>query len=880
MNRRMRTLAALMAFAVAGVMGVATRTHAQSITTGAISGTITDPAGKKLSGVQISIDSGQMDVTNASGAFTITDILPGAHTVKASLVGYQTIVAENVVVTQDLTTTVNLQFERRETISTGVQTVVAPLIHKNQTPTLYTVTSKEEQLVRSQPNNLYQYPGALISQPGIVPDAQGYPTVRGSKTDEINYMVDGISVTRTSNNGFGSNLVTVGLDRLNVYTGGYRAELGSAIGGVVNAVVKTGASIRGAAVEASTGSWNYTGLVYEQGNVEKNGFNWYVSGNFFRTGFEKNLQIADLPVSADVVAKFVQPVGKRDRVTALLTTGVEHYYYNVNDPRSGQPWAGTYQSIHSERFDEATNSFVPTTPQQDDSPQGYSIGSLTLSHSFTSASNVTLQGYNFKTRGNISALSPWVNEALITHDNLGGGRLDYANQLSSNLSVRFGGEFLDADNYQRLIADPQYGSPDFYNRFRNAGTTDQNAFVSTTWKPSARLTADLGVRYDSRTFHRNITLDEINLGQATTRAADLAVLAKTGYDPKVDITTPRLGATYQLGAKTLLKASGGRYIQMPGSNFIERAWIPANGQGTRADGSSNNTYSRTSRKVFDLQPQTSDGVDVGIEQQLGSRLGLAITPFYRKIQHEVVNGPVYQADGTKLPGGSAYQSIGHGHAKGVETKFEMRESKGLSGWITYTLQSSKNNNPGESAAAAVDTSPGIIDAEHRVDYDQKHTIYVVGQYRKGNFEINPMLELGSGYPWGGQLGDGTDPAGNPDGRYAINPSGASVPILVNGQLQSLDVNPYNTGWHKNLSVTFRLFNDKAKSSFYFVQVQNITNSKDVTSKTIQDPGTGALTGYVPTPVTVNGTNYPGYVTYQTYSIVPPIFVLVGVHKTF
>jgi len=704
-------------------------------------------------------------------------------------------------------------------------------------------------------------------------------------------MVDGISVTKPSDNGFGSNLVTVGLDRMNLYTGGYRAELGSAIGGVVNAVVKNGASIRGASVEASTGSWNYSGLVYEQGNVEKNGFNWYVSGNFFRTAYEKNLQIAELPISADAIAKFIQPIGK-DRVTVLLNTGVEHYYNPVNDPRTGEPWGGSAQGIHTERFDEATNSFVPTAAQQDNQPQGYSIGSLTYSHPFTSTSNLSLQGYNMKTGFTVNALSPWNDYNYFTHDGIGGGRLDYSSQFSNQIQFRVGGEQIDSKNYQRIVEDPQYGAVlDFYNRFRGADTTDQNAYISTTIKPSSRLTADLGVRYDSRTYHRNITLDQIDMGRATTRAADLAVLADTGNDPKVDITTPRLGATYQLGAKTLLKASGGRYIQMPGSIFMERSFVAANDEPNNEDGSSTNYYANRFRKVFDLQPQTSDGVDVGIEQQIGSKLGLALTPFYRKIQHEVIYGPVQQADGSTLAGGSAYQSIGHGHVRGLETKLELRESNGLSGWITYTLQNAKNNSPGEQAAASLDTTPSLIDTEHRENFDQKHTIYVVGQYRKGNFEINPLLELGSGYPFGGSAGDGSNPSGVADPRYAQyydanDKTTYNVPILVNGKLQSLDVNPFNTGWHKNLTVTFRLYNDKQKSSYYFVEVQNITNSKDVTSKAIYDPMTGALTGYTPGTVTytdengVTQTSTHGSVQYAPYTRVPPIFVLLGVHKSF
>jgi len=215
-NRTFRTLAIVMALAVAGLLGVATRTHAQALTTGTISGTITDSAGKNLSGVQITIeDTGQSDITNANGYFLITEVLPGVHSLTASLVGFETVQATNITVTQELTTTVNLKLAQRSIRETGTTRVVAPLVRKNVTPTLYTVTSQEEQLVRSQPNNLYQYPGALISQPGIVPDADGYPTVRGSRITEVGYMLDGILIVEPASGGFATNLVTVGMDRMN-----------------------------------------------------------------------------------------------------------------------------------------------------------------------------------------------------------------------------------------------------------------------------------------------------------------------------------------------------------------------------------------------------------------------------------------------------------------------------------------------------------------------------------------------------------------------------------------------------------------------------------------------------------------------------------------
>jgi outer membrane receptor protein involved in Fe transport len=904
-KRTARALAALTALVLAGLMGVATRTHAQTLTTGTISGTVTDPAGKKLSGVQIAVDSGQMDVTNASGAFIITDILPGTHTVKASLVGFQSVTATNVVVTQDLTTSVNIQFQSVERTSTGTQTVIAPLIRKNVTPTLYTVTSKEEQMVRAQPNSLYQYPGALASQPGVVPDQDGYPTVRGSRQNEVGYMLDGIMVTSATDGQFATNIVTVGMDRMNVYTGGYRAELGSSIGGIINSVIKTGASMRGqAAVEAATGSWNHSALMYEQGNIEKNGFNWYVSGNFFRTNFEKNHQIDSLPASEDVVAKFIQPLSKKDRLALLFTQGFERYELPVNDPFTGTAWGKSDYSdgtlaTHTREWNEATKSFVPTAPTQDYSNQMYHIGSATWNHQFSPSTSLSGQYYAWNQHVDFNLLSPTNLTDQHTGSVKGAGKLDFSTQLSNALQVRVGGELLKSKNTQRVVFDvtdllqfqDEAGNniPVVQVRDNPADTKDANAYISTTWKPSGRLTADLGVRYDSREYTRKITLADIEQGRATTYAADLAVFNRTGTSPKYSATTPRFGLTYSLSNKTLLKGSVGRFAQFAPGSYLERNYhrnqydTPIEGYITEGQ----NYYARRSRKVFDLKPEKVDSVDVGIEHQIGKNFGLAVTPYWRSTKDMFDYGQAYNADGTPKAGGLEWNNDARGHTRGVETKLQMRETRGLSGWVTYTYQEAKSTTtasfPGSGSA---DFAPDAV--EHRLDYDQKHTVYVVGTYSKGRFEINPMLELGSGYPWGGQPGDYFDQAaGEYNYGYTSGPNGEKMPILVDGRVQSLDVNPYNTGWHKNLNVTFRLYTDKAKSSYYFLQIQNLTRSNDTTAKYWQDPNGSALmnpVSGVTTYIDENGqtqtTTPAGYAAYGTYTKVPPIFVLMGVRQTF
>jgi hypothetical protein len=858
---------------------------AQILQTGTLVGVVTDAAGRPVSGVQIRVtDAAILDVTDASGRFSIVGMSPGPHTVEATLVGYKPVQANSVFITQDLTTNITLMLLERSVAASGIQTVTVPMVHRNVTPTLYTVTSREEDLVRGQPVNLYQYPGAAISQPGVVPDADGFPTIRGSRRLNVGYMLDGILLSQPSSGEFSTNLVTVGMDRMNVYTGGYRAEMGGAMGGFINATVKTGASMRGAAVETATGSWGFANIVYEQGNVEKNGFNWYVSGNAYRTGLEKNPAWSDIPVSADFIAKAIQPFGKNDRVTLLYTNGYARQSVPLNDPSTGRPWSGG-TPIHTLEFRDATDSWANVAPTQDYLNQGHSIGSLTWAHSLSAARNLSAQVYGWDRSHAVNAESDfdgfWDSKL---HDRLAAGRLDYTDQTHAGLAFRGGAELIAGSNWDRLA---RYGEPDStpgaYLRIRDANTTDLNGFLTVTAKPTERLTADLGARYDSRTYHRQITDAEIAMGRSSTNptkdvlGADLAVLAHTGRNPKYDAVSPRVGMAYSANPATVFKASAGRYVQFAPADYIENIYIPI----TDADGGGNpNYYPLKSRKVFDVKPEKVDSLDVGVERQIGSSTSLAVTPFLRHITDMIDRGPAVGYDGSAVAG-PAFSNLAHGHSKGVESKLTLRERKGFSGWITYTYQVAKANAVG-SAIGNGYVDVDRPDDEFRMDYDQRHTLYVVGSYRHASFEFNPMLEYGSGYPYG-QVGDGEQ-----GGSYAVSPvTGADLPILVDGKLQSTSPQPYNTGRHMNLSATFRHYTDEKKTSYYFVQIQNILNSQDVTARAWQNPYTGSnAQGYVPGPTTYvdeNGktvTNVEGHFEYKPWTRVPPVFVLVGVRRAF
>jgi hypothetical protein len=81
--------------------------------TGKIAGKVTDAqTGEPIVGVNVVVEGTYLGAaTDFDGNYTIINVPPGVYRVKASAIGYKTVVKENVRVSIDLTTRVDFQLE-------------------------------------------------------------------------------------------------------------------------------------------------------------------------------------------------------------------------------------------------------------------------------------------------------------------------------------------------------------------------------------------------------------------------------------------------------------------------------------------------------------------------------------------------------------------------------------------------------------------------------------------------------------------------------------------------------------------------------------------------------------------------------------------------
>ncbi len=207
-------------------------------TTGKITGKITQKGtGDPLPSAIVRIvgeNSGA--ATDTEGRFIILNVKPGTYTLRASMVGYSEGGLQGIVVRADLTTTVNFELSEG---SIQLDEVVAQaerrMINKDETSRTAIVnaqTFSDLPVVSAQ--------DMVGLQAGFVTGSDGELHARGGRGGEVAYLVDGVPVRDPLSGSYSGQVDRYAIEELQVLTGGFNAEYGQALSGIVNIVTKEG----------------------------------------------------------------------------------------------------------------------------------------------------------------------------------------------------------------------------------------------------------------------------------------------------------------------------------------------------------------------------------------------------------------------------------------------------------------------------------------------------------------------------------------------------------------------------------------------------------------------------------------------------------------
>ncbi|MGP8320560.1 MAG: TonB-dependent receptor, partial [Methanosarcinaceae archaeon] len=207
-------------------------------TSGKIAGRVIDKTTKEpLAGVNVIISNTMLGAsTDENGEFFILNIAPGVYEVQFLYVGYTANIIKNVNVQVDLTTLLDIEIEQQalegETI---VITAVRPVIQKDATATATVISARDFKEVPVE-----NFKAIVQTKAGVTKDKDGNLHIRGSRSNEILYIIDGVPVNNAFDNQVSLNVSTNAIEELSVIIGAFNAEYGKAMSGIINIVTKEG----------------------------------------------------------------------------------------------------------------------------------------------------------------------------------------------------------------------------------------------------------------------------------------------------------------------------------------------------------------------------------------------------------------------------------------------------------------------------------------------------------------------------------------------------------------------------------------------------------------------------------------------------------------
>ncbi|MCL2064918.1 MAG: TonB-dependent receptor [Candidatus Cloacimonetes bacterium] len=219
-------------------------------TTGRLSGRVLNESGEGLSGINVIIAELQIGtVTDLGGRFMIINITPGVYTVQVMGISFATHVLENVRVSLDDTRTLPNIVLRRETVDMEIVTVVAQDVMLN-TGTPGTVTSMTQETLSNVA--VSDIEGAIAMTAGVNQGPDGSLNVRGGRSNEVVWTIDGMSVSDPVDGGRAMSIDMDMVAEMRVMTGGFTAEFGNAQSGMINIITRDGTENWEGRVEALT----------------------------------------------------------------------------------------------------------------------------------------------------------------------------------------------------------------------------------------------------------------------------------------------------------------------------------------------------------------------------------------------------------------------------------------------------------------------------------------------------------------------------------------------------------------------------------------------------------------------------------------------------
>jgi hypothetical protein len=220
--------------------------------TGTITGTVSDPSGAVVPDVTVRAINVATNLeytaqSNAAGVYNILFLPAGNYRLTASSTGFKQTILGPFTLEVGQVARVDVRLELGEIAQTVEITSVAPILRTETAETGDTITANQATTLPLQGRNFNALtllmPGAVTPAPtdfSAAARSNGRPFVNGNREQTNNFLLDGVDINESMDNGVGYSPNIDAIAEVKVLTGNASAEFGNANGAVVNMALKSG----------------------------------------------------------------------------------------------------------------------------------------------------------------------------------------------------------------------------------------------------------------------------------------------------------------------------------------------------------------------------------------------------------------------------------------------------------------------------------------------------------------------------------------------------------------------------------------------------------------------------------------------------------------
>jgi len=775
-------------------------------TTGKISGVVLDGETREsLPGAVITMLGTAMGAnTDMDGRYSIINVPVGTYTVQAKMMGYETQNITGIKSIMDLTTPVN--FRLKSTIIEMIGQEVkakSDLLQVRADVTSSTKTVSAEEIenmagVRSYQDVVAQSSGSIETSGGGSGSTGGIH-IRGGRSNEIAYFVDGLSTQDQVTGGSGAQINTNAIQEVMVITGGFNAEYGSAMSGVVNVVTKSGSAKLEGMLRVRTDAifpkeqmlYNgYNGLEANLGGpiYGLKDFKFFVSGEVYRRQY------------ADEWAAYEHTEREFYSGQAKLTMDKRMFKATVGGVLS-RTQSGSFYGRNYQADFKYNAGGLPSRLQKSQQLQ------TTITHMLSKDVFYTANAAYFKTttdggvrKHNASGFEGWFSDYEIklpynnnwfkdpsnpfyTGDTLEGYR-DFNQEAADSNPYGVDGFFFVGDWPSWSQRESRYTLGRFdvtakvasahqlqsglevkFNtvKFHSVGYAASSVYDDSTGEVNYTYQPDNYTYYpfqgsfylqDKMEFQGMVVNAGVRLDMLNSRAEHVAdvkdlqniVWVKTTMKYKV---SPRLGISFPVSEVTALRFSYGQFFQQPDMMYLYQNVTNASSGNMTILGNP------------DLNAQQTTMFELGLQHQFSASLLANLTAYYKDIYHLLGQRQIVALPRSYY----LYIDAEYGNAKGAELQLDAQLTRLLTARGSYGLSMARGSSSYVWEVYVTNYNAGseswVPKQDYFLEFDQRHNISASFSVSldKGDgpkvFGIRPLEMLsanintkaGSGYPY-------------------------------------------------------------------------------------------------------------------------------------